>query len=128
MLHYVTLCYVAVEHVSVGTVQEALHLSNVWSLQREDEVPVSQLRSSIDELYTLLRLHRPVTDSARLNQAKELCSNWLQMNYHHSSGEKIDAGFLKITLCLLCGSKVADKARCKFKGGLSPLYDDLCCF
>lgn len=101
------------DHIDVGTLQEALHLSGVGVLSRSGTVSVSQLRSSVTELYSCLRVLRPVLGSAQIQQTEELCSNWLQMNYQCSTGGKVDAGSLKITLCLLTGAKPQDKARCK---------------
>ena len=103
----------AVDQLDLGTLQEGLHLSGVGGLQRKAIVPVSQLRSAINEVYSCLRLQRPVLGSAQLQQAQELCCNWLQMNYQCSTGGKVEAGSLKVTLCLLAGAKVQDKARCE---------------
>lgn len=83
---------------------------------RKELIPVTQLHSAVVEIYSCLRVHKPVLGSAKLQQAQELCSNWLQMNYQCSTGGKVEAGSLKITLCLLSGGKVADKARCECGG------------
>lgn len=101
------------DQLDLGTLQEALHLSGVGALQRQDCVPVSQLRSAISEVYSCLRLQRPVLNGSQLQQAQELCSNWLQMNYQCATGGKVDAGSLKVTLCLFTGAKSPDKARCE---------------
>ena len=105
-----------VDQIDLGTLQEALHLSGVGGLHRKDTIPVSQLRSAVSELYSCLRLQRPVLGSAQLQQSQELCSNWLQMNYQCSTGGKVEAGSLKVTLCLLAGAKAPDKARCELVG------------
>jgi len=102
-----------VDLLDVGLLQGALHLSGVESLPRKGAVSVSQLNSAVSELYSCLRLQRPVLSSAQLQQAKEVCSTWLQMNYRYSKGGIIEAGSLKITLCLLVGAKPSDKARCE---------------
>lgn len=97
----------------MGLLQEALHLSGVGSLTRKEVVPVSQLRSAVSELYSCLRVQRPVLGAALVHQAQELCSNWLQMNYQCSTGGKVEGGSLKVTLCILIGAKLAEKARCE---------------
>ncbi len=103
------------DHLDVGTLQEALHLSGVGALSRGAVVPLPQLHSSISELYSCLRVLRPMLGSThQIKQAQELSYNWLQMNYQCSAGGKIEAGSLKATLCLLSGAKQADKARCEF--------------
>ena len=107
------LLLLAVDQFDVGLLQEALHLSGVGSLLRNELVSVSQLHSAVVEMFSCLRLQKPVLGSASLQQAQELCSNWLQMNYQCSTGGKVEAGSLKITLCLLSGGKCADKARCE---------------
>ena len=103
-----------VQHIDISTLQEGLHHSGVESLSRWDTVPTSQLISSIQELYSCLHLHCPALASAQLQQAQELCGNWLQMNYQSSTGACAQAASLKVTLCLLTGAKTADKARCEF--------------
>ena len=105
----------AVWHLDIATIQEALHMSGVESKLRNEAVPVSQLLSAVSEVYTCLRQLRPVLGMAEIKEAEELCSSWLQMNYKSSTGGKIDAGSLKITFCLLSGSKSAEKARCESK-------------
>ena len=101
------------DHLELCTLQEALHLSGVGGMGCKEVVPVSQLLSLISELYSCLRLQRPVLSSTQLQQAQELCSNWLQMNYMCSTGGKTEAGSLKVTLCLFTGSKSPEKARCE---------------
>lgn len=113
------------EQLDVSLLQEALHLSGVGAMSRKETVPVSQLHSAVVEAYSCLRVQKPVLGSAKLLQAQELCSNWLQMNYQCSTGGKVEAGSLKITLCLLSGGKMAEKARCECndnkKGGQKSL-------
>lgn len=101
------------DHVDVATLQEALHLSGVGGMNRKEVVSVSQLRSAVGEIYSCLRLQKPVLGSASMQQAQELCSNWLQMNYQCSTGGKVEAGSLKVTLGLLTGAKPPEKARCE---------------
>ena len=105
-----------VDQFDVSVLQESLHLSGVGAMGRKDQVPVSQLHSAVVEMYSCLRVQKPVLGVAKLHQAQELCSNWLQMNYQCSTGGKVEAGSLKVTLCLLSGSKEAEKARCKWYG------------
>lgn len=102
------------DQFDVSLLQEALHLSGVGSLSRKQLLPVSQLHSAVVELYSCLRVQKPVLGSAKLQQAQELCSNWLQMNYQCSTGGMVEAGSLKITLCLLSGGKAPEKARYMF--------------
>jgi hypothetical protein len=105
----------SVDQFDVSLMQEALHLSGVGAMSRKEHIPVSQLHSAVVEMYSCLKVQKPILGSAKLQQAQELCSNWLQMNYQCSMGGKVEAGSLKITLCLLSGGKAADKARCESK-------------
>jgi len=104
----------AVDEVEMSTLQEGLLQSNVEPLPRTAIIPTSHMITAVQEVFSALRLHRPMLSSAHLQQAQELCSNWLQMNYQCATGGKIQVGSLKITLCLLTGAKEADKARCEF--------------
>lgn len=101
------------DQLDVTTLQEALHLSGVGGMSRKEVLPVSQLLSATKQIYSCLRLQRPILGSAQIQQAQEQCSNWLQMNYMCSTGGKTEAGSLKLTLCLLTGSKSPEKARCE---------------
>ena len=105
--------YHSVDQLDVGILQEALHLSGVGGMARKDVVPVCQLLSATTEIYSCLKLQRPIVGAVQIQQAQEQCANWLQMNYMCSTGGVVEAGSLKITLCLLTGSKSPEKARCK---------------
>lgn len=103
----------AVDQTDVGMLQEALHLSGVGGMGRKNQVSLPQLLSTCKELYSCLKLQKPMLGSTQLQQAQELCFNWLQMNYMCSAGGKVQAGSLKVTLCLFTGSKSPEKARCE---------------
>ena len=106
----------AVDEVDMNTLQEGLHHSSVEPLPRTAIIPASQLATAVQEIFSALRLHRPMLSSAKLQQAQELCTNWMQMNYQCATGGKVQVGSLKITLCLLTGAKEAEKARRELVG------------
>ena len=101
-----------VEHLTVSALQETFNVTGIHTLDHNAEIPPSQLRTIVVELYTTLRSLKPILGTSKLKQAQELCFNWLQMAYECSEGGRIDSGSLKITLCLFVGGKPADKSRC----------------
>ncbi len=103
-----------VDHIEVATLQEALHQSGIQVLGRTDPVPLSQLRSFITELYSCLKVQKPLLGASKLQQAQELLFNWCQMIYLTSNGGYIPSGSLKILFCLLSGTKPFDKSRSKW--------------
>jgi len=99
------------DFVGLGEVQDVLHNVGVQALRRDSEVPISQLRTAISELYTTLRVSHPILNASQLQEAQEHCLNWLMMAFQCSAGQKVYAGALKMTLCLFSGSKTNEKAR-----------------
>ena len=104
----------AVDQLTIATLQDVFHQTGVQNLPRSNEVFLTQLRSTLNELYSSLRVSKPLLRGGRLQQAQEQLFNWLQMAYKCSSGNKIEAGSLKVTLALFTGANSYDKARCKF--------------
>ena len=105
----------AVEHLSVNSLQEIFNVTGVQTLEHTAEIPPSQLRTIIMELYTTLRTLKPILGTSKLKLAQELCFNWLQMVYECAEGGTIDCGSLKLIMCMFMGGKPADKSRCKIK-------------
>jgi len=70
-----------VDFVGLGEVQDVLHNVGVQALRRDSEVPISQLRTAISELYTTLRASRPILNASQLQEAQEHCLNWLMMAF-----------------------------------------------
>ena len=104
---------ITVEHLNVSTLQEIFNIIGIHTLDQNVEIPPSQLRTIIMEVYTTLRTLKPILGTSKLKQAQELCFNWLQMAYECADGGTIDSGSLKLTLCMFVGGKPADKSRCK---------------
>ena len=102
-----------VEHLTVSTLQEIFNVTGIQSLDRNAEIPPSQLRTIIMEIYTTIRTLKPILGTNKLKQAQDLCFNWLQMAYECSEGGKIDSGSLKLALCMFVGGTPVDKSRCK---------------
>ena len=102
-----------VEHLSVNSLQEIFNVTGVQTLDHTAEIPPSQLRTIIMELYTTLRTLKPILGTSKLKLAQELCFNWLQMVYECAEGGTIDCGSLKLIMCMFMGGKPADKSRCK---------------
>ena len=63
-----------------------LHAVGVQGLRRDSEVPISQLRTAVSELYTALRTSHPALGTSQVQQAQELCLNWLMMAFQWSVG------------------------------------------
>lgn len=101
------------DHLNVTVLQDVFHQTGVQNLPRGNEVFLTQLRSTLNELYSTLKISRPLLRGAKLHHAQEQLYNWLQMAFRSSSGNKIEAGALKITLALFTGSNSYDKARCE---------------
>ena len=115
LIHTFTHIYThIVDHIDATTLQEAFHQTSIQLLSRAQVVPITQLRTFITELYSSLKILKPSLGAAKLKQAQELLFNFLQMVYLTSMGGSIDAGSLKIVLCLLSGAKPFDKSRCKY--------------
>ena len=108
-----SLSLFAVEHLSVNSLQEIFNVTGVQTLEHTAEIPPSQLRTIIMELYTTLRTLKPILGTSKLKLAQELCFNWLQMVYECAEGGTIDCGSLKLIMCMFMGGKPADKSRCK---------------
>ena len=70
-----------VDFVGLGELQDVLHNVGVQALRRDSEVPVSQLRTAISELYTSLRVTHPILNASQLQEAQEHCLNWLMMAF-----------------------------------------------
>ena len=102
-----------VEHLNVSTLQEIFNVTGIQTLDQSAEIPPSQLRTIIMEVYTTLRTLKPILGTNKLKQAQELCFNWLQMAYECAEGGTINCGSLKLILCMFVGGKPADKSRCK---------------
>ena len=69
------------DHADLGGVQDVLHAVGVQGLRRDSEVPLSQLRTAVSELYTSLRTSHPALGSSQVQQAQELFLNWLMMAF-----------------------------------------------
>ena len=108
-----SLSLYTVEHLTVSTLQEVFNVTGVQTLDQTAEIPPSQLRTIIMELYSTLRTLKPILGTNKLKQAQELCFNWLQMAYECAEGGRIDCGSLKLIMCMFVGGKPADKSRCK---------------
>lgn len=102
-----------VDSIDAATLQESFQQTSIQGLGRSHMVPLTQLRSFITELYSSLKLQMPSLGAATLQQAQELLFKWLQMVCLSSTGGTIDAGSLKINLCILSGAKPYDKSRCE---------------
>lgn len=59
--------------------QEALLSTGVQNMSRQTEVVQDQLRSSIAELYSALRLLKPSIPVSQLKEAEECCLTWISM-------------------------------------------------
>lgn len=77
----IVCCIHTVDHADLGGVQDVLHAVGVQGLRRDSEVPLSQLRTAVSELYTSLWTSHPALGSSQVQQAQELCLNWLMMAF-----------------------------------------------
>ena len=76
-----TLLFPTVDHVEVAGVQDVLHSAGVQGLRLGDEVPLTQLRAALTELYRNVRIQQPLIQANKLQNAQECCYDWLQLAY-----------------------------------------------
>lgn len=72
----------AVDRVDVAGLQDVLHSAGVQGLRLGDEVPLTQLKSALAELYRTVRTLQPLIPANQLQNAQECCYDWLQLAFN----------------------------------------------